>query len=222
MAKSSDAIYIPDGSFDWSGGVDSSVVTTLASELNPKGLGRNLLSWLNNATVRGGCITQRPGFQPLLKLIASGKWQGGYLYQPDSANPYLVCQISGVLYSALLEPPYTITDLTQGNPLLLNPFAAEMAFFCQGENFLVIQAGDYYFYQNDADRTLPLFWDGFTLRRSIGITTPVAPAMAPGVNEIPAANCMWYHGSRIWYAGARAISAGDIAGGSSGTSAQHF
>jgi hypothetical protein len=222
MAKTSDAIYIPDGSFSWAGGVDSSLVTTVQSALNPQGLPRNALAWLNNATVRGGGITQRTGFQPLLRLIASGKWQGGFLYEPDSANPYLVCQISGVLYSALLEAPFTITDLTKGDPLLLNPVAAEMAFFCQGENFLIIQAGDYYFYQNDADRTLPLFWDGFTLRRSIGITTPTAPAMAPGINEIPAANCMDYYGNRLWYAGARQYAAGDIAGGPSGTSTYHF
>jgi hypothetical protein len=176
---------------------------------------------LNNATVRGGGITQRTGFQPLLRLIASGKWQMGMIYEPDGANPYLLCQVSGVLYSALLEPPYTITDLTKGDPTLLNPVAAEFAFFVQGEDFAVIQAGDYFFYSKDADRTLPLIWNGFTLRRSLGITTPVAPAMAPGINEIPAATSMWYHGSRIWYALGRGVAAGDIAGGPSGTPFYH-
>ena len=41
-----DAKYLPDGSFDWSGGVDSSLVTTLQSTLNPGGLSRNQLAWL--------------------------------------------------------------------------------------------------------------------------------------------------------------------------------
>lgn len=221
MAKSSDGtIYLPDGAFGWSGGVDSSLVTTVQSALNPGGLPRNALSWLNNATVRGGGITQRTGFQPLLKLIASGRWQGGTepLYEPDGANPYLVCSIDGHIYSALLEPPYTITDLSVAFGLF-NPPNAEMAFFAQGESFLVIQAGDYY---TNPVPTLPLFWNGTILRRSIGITTTVAPAMAPGINELPAATCMWYHGSRMWYAQGRAVAAGDIAGGPSGTALYHF
>ena len=90
MAKSSDVIYLPDGSFDFSGGVDSSLVTTLKSALNPGGLARNQLAWMFNCTVRGGGILQRTGFQPLLKLLPGGRWQGDFMYEPDSANPYLV------------------------------------------------------------------------------------------------------------------------------------
>lgn len=222
-------LYLADGSMDFSGGVDSSLVTTVQSALNVRGLPRNMLAWLNNATVRGGGITQRTGFQPLVKLIEAGRWQGGYIYNPDGANPYLVCQISGVIYSALLEPPFTVTDLTLGNPLLLNPDDAEMAFFVQGENFLVIQAGDFFTpgpavpgVTDALGRTLPLFWNGVSLRRSIGITTPVAPAQAPGINEIPAGTCMDYYGNRLWYAGARSYSAGDVLGGPSGTAPYHF
>ncbi len=54
-----------------------------------------------------------------------------------------------------------------GAPVLLsttaalsNPPAIDYAYFCQGEQFLVIQAGD--------NTTLPLFWDGSILRRSDG------------------------------------------------------
>lgn len=221
-------IYIPDGSFDWQAGVDSSKVTTLKSGLNASGLPRNMLAWMNNATVRGGGITQRTGWQPVVKLAESGRWQGGFIYDPDGANPYLVCQISGILYSVLLEAPFTITNLTGGNPLLVNPANTEMAFFCQGENYLVIQAGDYYTpgpvvagVTDSAGRTLPLFWNGITLRRSIGITTPT-PTIAPGQNEIPAATVMDYFQNRLWYAQARQVSAGDIAGGPSGTAPFRF
>lgn len=227
--NSTDALALPDGSFDFSGGVNSDAVTTVESALNPNGLKRNQLSWLNNATVRGGGILQRTGWQPLLKLLESGHWQGGFMYEPDSANPYLVCQVSGILYRVLLESPYTITDLSGGNVLLRNPPDTEMVFFCQGENYLIIQAGDYFSPANlgaprsDADgRTLPLFWNGTTLRRSIGITNVAPPNVVPNVNEIPAATCMWYHANRIWYAQARNVSAGDMVGGPSGTAPNRF
>jgi hypothetical protein len=227
MAKnSSQTEAIPDGSFDFSGGVDSSKVTTLQSSLVPTGLPRNTLAWLINAGVRDGGITQRTGLQPLLKILDAGHWQGGILYEPDSANPYLVCVISGHVYQALLEAPYTITDLSAAFALV-NP-DTEMCWFCQGENYLVIQAGDFGYPGAPVEAatgnvgTLPLFWDGATLRRSIGIVTTVAPAMLPNINEIPAATCMWYHGNRIWYAQARHVSAGDIVGGPSGNLALHF
>ena len=215
-------VYLPDGSFSWDGGVDSSLVTTLKTALNTGGLGRNQLAWLNNATVRGGGVLQRTGWQPLLKLLPSGYWQGGFIYEPDSANPYLVCSISGVIYSALLEPPFTVTDLTGGNPLLQNPgdpHIAEMAWFVQGENYLVIQAGDFF---TSPTPTLPLFWDGVFLRRSIGITTATPAGYLPHINEIPAGTAMDYYQGRIWYSQARQVSAGDMVGGPSGTAINHF
>lgn len=218
MAKvETDGQTIVDGSFDWSGGVDSSKVFTLQSSLNPNGLGRNQLAWMNNAGVRTGGILQRTGWQPLTRILQAGRWQGGFVYEPDGANPYLVAQISGVLYKILLEPPYSISDMTGGVAALRNPVDAEMAFFCQAENILVIQAGDYY---TTTPPTLPLFWNGTTLRRSIGIINP-APAIAPGQNEIPAATCMDYYGGRLWFARGRAVAAGDMVGGPSGTVAQH-
>jgi hypothetical protein len=208
---------------DWSGGVDSSKVPAIQSALNPNGLKRTQLAWLTNGTTRGGGITQRFGWQPLASLFASGRWQGGFIYEPDSGNPYLVCSVSGVIYSVLLEAPYTITDLTGGDDTLRNPPDAEMAWFCQGENYLVIQAGDYFtggpviVGKTDTHGShLPLFWNGTTLRRSIGIVDPAPENIAPNVNELPAATCMDYFGGRIWYAQARSYSAGDIVGGPSG------
>ena len=196
-----------------------------------------MLAWMNNASVRGGGITQRTGWQPLFKIIQDGRWQGGFIYEPDGANPYLVCQISGILLSVLLEDPYTITDLSGGNVTLRNPPDAELCWFVQAENYLVVQAGDYYtgpivtpagglnaYGQPllEDSTTLPLFWDGTTLRRSRGITNIAPVAVTNGVNEIPAATCMDYYGGRIWYAQARQYSAGDMVGGPSGTLANHY
>src|SRR5215207_3499704 len=45
---------ITDGSLDFSGGVDSGRVTTIASQANPNGVQRNQLVWAGNATMRGG------------------------------------------------------------------------------------------------------------------------------------------------------------------------
>ena len=230
MANGKDLIYAADGSFDWSAGVDSSKVRTIKTELNPNGIPRNGLVWLNNATVRGGGITQRAGFQPVVKIMdAPFRHQGQFMYEPDSANPYLVISISGILYRVLLESPYTVTDLTGGDVLLQNPPDAEMAWFVQGENYLVIQAGDYFTpgavipgKTDSAGRTLPLFWDGSTLRRSLGITTAAPAGIQPGINELPPATAMDYFQNRIWYAQARNFSAGDIAGGPSGTPATNF
>ena len=237
------SLFLPDGSFDWSNGVDSSKVTTLKSDLNVQGLPRNQLAWMYNSTVRGGGILQRLGWQPLMKLLASGHWQGGYMYQPDGANPYLVCSISGHIYKVLVEPPYSVTELFNTIvapwtnfgpnvgltidgiviPLLDNPEFnpdTERAYFCQGENILVIQAGDYF--NNSAKPTLPLFWDGTTLRRSIGITSAAPSGYLPNINEIPAATAMDYYNGQFWYANARQISAGDQVGGPSGNLANRF
>lgn len=217
MAKpSSDTLVIADGSFDWSGGVDSSKVVTLQSDLNPNGLKRNQLAWLMNATVRKSGILQRTGWQPVTKGPTYGRYQGGFLYEPDGANPYLVCSVDGQIYSLTLEAPYVLRNLSAIFGLS-NPSDAEMAFFAQGENYLVIQAGDYY---TNPTPTLPLFWDGTTLRRSIGITNP-APAIAPNVNELPAATCMDYYGGRLWYAQGRTYGAGDMVGGPSGNAVNH-
>jgi hypothetical protein len=103
---------------------------------------------------------------------------------------------------------------------LVNPDWPEKAFFTQGENYLIIQAGDYGQVQTP---TLPLFWDGAILRRSIGIiTVNPPPAMLPNINEIPAATCMDYYGGRIWYAQNRQYSAGDMVGGPSGNVYYHY
>src|SRR5262249_16452120 len=84
------------------------------------------------------------------------------------------------------------------------------AYFEQAEEFLIIQSGD--------NATLPLFWDGNTLRRSKGITDRTkGPPYPNGVNEIPAATAMDYFMGRLWYAQFRQYSAGDIVGGPSGS-----
>ena len=216
-------VFIADGSWDFSAGVNSDLVTTVRSELVPRGIPRNQLPWLQNGTTRGGTIAPRSGQNELFKLINSGLWQGGYMYDPFlEGNPYLVCSISGRIYKALLDPPYTITDLSAVFGIV-NPATPDQAFFEEAEGILCIQAGDFF---TAAVPTLPLFYRSATtgapeiLRRSNGLTGNVT---YPNINEIPAATSMVYYQGRLWYAQGRVYTAGDIVGNqTSGTAPYNF
>lgn len=200
---------ISDGSVDFSGGVDSARVSTLQSAANPNGLKRNQLAWLTNGTVRGGGILQRTGWTKLGTILESPKlYQGGWMYVPDGAFPHLILSIAGEIYKVSIPVASTgdLFGVSNLSTLLgfSNPPNETLAHMVQGEQFLIIQAGDMV--------TLPLFYDGSTMRRSNGLGgSPV---------EIPAAGPMDYYMGRLWYAGVpdnRTYCAGDIVKGSSGT-----
>lgn len=211
-------IAFPDGSCSFSGGVDSVKVTTLQSEKVPDGIRRDQLCWADNCNLRDGGITQRMGY--LLRTTIhppSGLWQGWYPYDPLGANPYAIASISGRIFKIDLET-YSVTDLSAIFGLT-NPADTPFAFFVQGEEFLVIQAGDYGLggpvipgTTDAAGNTLPLFWDGVTLRRSAGLAG----------GELPAATAMDYYMWRIWYAQGRQYIAGDILRGAAGTLPYQF
>jgi hypothetical protein len=213
-------VYLTDGSYDWSGGVDSNKARTIESQLTPNGLKRNQLAWMTNATVRGGGIKQRTAWVPNgIAHDGSAFYQGGFMYEPaDGSEPYLVYGVGGRIYRYVFDTAQ-VTDLSAifGE---VHPAEADQFFFVQAEEFLVIQAGD--------GKTLPLFWDGQVLRRSVGILgpdhTPSAyPLDQKPYNEIPAATAMDYYQGRIWYAQGRTYGAGDIVGSSaSGTLPYRF
>jgi hypothetical protein len=213
MADSGSGVTTTDGQLDWSGGVDSLSIPTIQSQHLPNGLARNELAWLVNGSVRGGGILPRTGWQPIGTIHgANGLYQGGLMYDPGVTSfPYLLVNISGQTYKV---------DPNAFNPTVISSIATAMPptqpFFnyCQAEQFVVIQAGD--------GQTLPLFYDGNTLRRSIGITSTVVAPGTPGVNELPPATSMTYYMGRIWYAQGRTFSAGDIVFGQSGTAQYNF
>jgi hypothetical protein len=170
-----DGTVMVDGSISFDGGVDSLKPTTIASQQNKNGLQRNQLAWLINGTVRDGGISPRAGWQPVCQVLTSAVlanilagtagYQGGFMYQPQGADPYLIFSFAGDIYKV---DPQTkvVTNLSMAFNLH-NPPTADHGYFEQGEQFLVIQAGD--------GKTLPLFWDGTTLRRSNGIiANPIA------------------------------------------------
>lgn len=173
MGANDSAVRLSDGAYDFSYGVDSSRVTTVQSETTPQGLPRNSLAWGDNLTVRGGGIQQRNGWLQLLKVLAqgAGTYQGGWLYVPRGGQPYLMVSIAGQIYQCLLDGSNTVVNLSSKFGLI-NPKDAAQVWMTQGEEFLIIQAGDFF---TNPTPTLPLFWDGTTLRRSLGLTLPTTP-----------------------------------------------
>lgn len=164
---------ITTGQSDFSGGVNSNAVPTVASAENPNGLKSNQLAWLHSGTVRNSGISPRPGYNRLMAFaVGIGLLQEASFYEPDNGFPYVIAQIGGRTFKMDLET-LAITEVTiLGDP---NPADRDQAWMCQGEQFLVIQDGV----------SLPLIWDGVFLRRSAGnpqvLGVVSAPAVAPAV-----------------------------------------
>lgn len=205
-------VVVTDGSTSFAGGVDSIKSTTVASPSNPNGLGRDQLAWLANATVRDGGITPRTGWEPKgIIHDGTGLFQDAEIYSTPFTNPYLMVLIGGRIYKVDVDFGSPVQDISGS---LGNPPAIPYAFMQQAEQFMIIQAGDFGLVTNP---TPPLFWDGATLRRSVGIISPnntPAGGLLP-YNELPAAGPMDYYQGRVWYGQGRTVSAGDIVGDSS-------
>lgn len=214
----SDGERITDGQLDWIAGVNSDVVRTMRSGLVPNGLKRNQLAWSINATVRGGGISQRNGWQPRVQgaLWGTGLFQGAFCYQPDFNDAQIMLAIGGRLWRVRVDTGYTLTDLSTQYGLTM-PSDQPQSFFAQAEMFLVWQSGDLI--------TNPIFYDfGIesvrpeTMRRSVGFAGVNDPT-----NEIPPAGPSDYSNQRLWYSIGRSYIAGDIVSNqTSGTAPYDF
>lgn len=194
---------IPTGQIAFEGGVDGGRIPLMATESNPTGLKFNELSWLVNGTVRGGGISQRSGWFPLVEGFTgdSGLFQGAFVYQPDSAYAYIVFVAGGNVYRARVDTDNSIEDITNGCVLSAT---ASKVWFCQAEQFLIIQDGI-----NE-----PLVWEGGTLRKITDM-----PGAGPAAEMLPVGQAMDYYMGRIWLATGtfREFIAGDIVKGASGS-----
>lgn len=150
-----------DGQISFEGGIDSGRVPTKNSPGFDTGLKPNQLSWLTNGTCRGGGVNQRTGWKPLVRNATwPGIFQAAYMYEPPFADPYIVAMIGGRIYRIRVDTDNSVEDLSAAFGNLTMPPNEPIGFMAQGEEFLVIQSGDLI--------TLPLFWDGVTMRRSVG------------------------------------------------------
>jgi len=202
----SDGVRLIDGQFSFENGVYGDRVRTIATQQLPTGIPRNGLAWLVNGTVRGGGITQRTGWNP---VVQGAPWpvatfQGAFMLERDFGDPYIVLAIGGELWRARVDTDNSIDNLsTTFGPGLTMPPTEPQAFFAQGAGlFLAWQAGDL--------ATNPIFFwdDGSTLlgmRRSNGFVAVNDPT-----NEIPPAGPMNFSQQRLWYAIGTMYGAGDI------------
>ena len=160
MAANGNGTRIVDGQISFEGGIDSGRVPTMNSPGFDTGLKFNQLAWLTNGTVRGGGVNQRTGWKPLVQNSNwPGIFQAAYMYEPSFADPYLIVMIGGRIYQVRVDTDNSVVDLSKAFGLTM-PSNEPIGYMVQGEEFLVIQSGDLV--------TLPLFWDGSKLRRSLG------------------------------------------------------
>lgn len=179
--------------------MDSGRAPTIAGLITPNGLKPNQCAWANNASFRAGGIQPRGGWE-YLATIPTGLalFNCSYMYEPPGEFPKIIAAIGGRFYQINVDTDNSIIDITGANA---NPPLIDYGYMVQGEQFLVIQAGD--------GVTEPLVWDSVILRR--------ISAMGGAGPFLPAGFAMDYYMGRIWVANGRQYMAGDIVRGPSGT-----
>lgn len=168
----------------------------------------------------GTPIPQGPAYHVDCTQVAN--WVFDAFNSPSGGVLHLVARQPAVVPNLglnigdILNFPMGVAVVTNINRTTTYSFGSALTkpYFCQGNEFLVIQAGD--------NASLPLFWDGTTLRKSIGITNSEVAPGTPGVNELPPGTAMDFYMGRFWYAQGISFSAGDITGGTSGTAQYNF
>lgn len=168
---------ITTGQMNFSGGANSGVVPVVANEANPTGLKSTQLAWLQSATVRQAGISPRNSYQYRATMPLLGLFQGGFMYDPLDGDPYLIVMVSGRTFKIRVDTDFSIEEITiPGDP---NPAAAPLAHFIQGEQFLIIQSGDF--------EKLPMFWDGQQMSRSSGPTNSSVSGLSyvvPAIGQV--------------------------------------
>lgn len=141
------------------------------SGISPLLLEKNKLSFQQNATVRGAFITHRPPFRKVALTFESletqtffenGLWQGGCYYKPDSGSEFLVASIGGRLFTVIpTAAGANVVDVTTGQN---QSSTASQCWLWQSEKWVIWQDGV----------SLPVFFDGSSCRRSLGLTSVLA------------------------------------------------
>jgi len=206
MASKKESDRLVTGAVDFSGGVDSSRVRTIASAANPNGLQPNQLAWLINSTVREGCISPRPGWKYLTTMPFTDNYQCGYMYHPDFDLPYIIAQIGGRTFRIRVDTDNSVEEITIAGDQ--NSAGLPQSWMEQAQQFLVIQD----------DSNVPLVWNGVILQR--------VTSMLNASPKIPTGSAMCFYQGRLWIAQGRAWLGSDISPsippGGSGTAAYDY
>lgn len=194
------------------------VITTLEAGMDsgraPSMLQINNSAFNVNATARSGYLENRPGFKNTLlnyqgdtdlqTNFETQVFQGVSYFKPLTGNPCLVAAIGGRVFKVDVAGPAQQGVIVQdiSPPGNLNATNLTKAWFCQAEDFLIIQD----------NQSAPIIYDGGIARRS---------QVNAEVPEVPVGNVMAYSMGRLWVAlpGGFAFVGGNIVYGEGGTSA---
>lgn len=156
-----DEIY--DSLFSFEKGMNSGIAAAL--------LPKNQLAFLTNGTVRGTLVNPRPRYRKmLLDFVGDGVqsastqalFQGVGYYKPDSGLECLMSAVAGRLFQFQVDGPNAhVTEVT--TPSLQQSASATQAWVWAAERWTIFNDGI----------NLPLFYDGSTIRRSLGNTTSI-------------------------------------------------
>lgn len=183
-----------DGSDNFSAGTDTGK--------RPRLLSPNHLVRAVNITVRGGEVSNRPGFKKVDLSFDSTATQTAFetgLFQraaffsnSNHEKPMLVASISGKMIRFVLSPAGVTVDMPTITPTTApNNSKLTRAWFCVADNYLILQDG----------QSKPIVYDGSQpVRIHTSSQVPVGTIMAAG------------QGRLFVKVGDRAIRAGDITG----------
>lgn len=195
MIRLSNAVY--DGQLSFERGVD-----TLRS---PSRVPRNQSCLLINNQTRQDYIGPRPKWKQvplrflkfdtetgrysvdnaLQNTFETGFFQGFGAYNPDGGVSHLLFSVSGQIYKVDPLGNGVVQELAMDE---LNPTHRLQAWFTQAECFTVIQDG----------QSIPLIYDGATLRRSDTVGQGGSDADGKPLMEVPVGTCMAYSQGRLW------------------------
>jgi hypothetical protein len=153
----------------------------------PATLERNQCAFAVNTSFRGGFPASRPGFlkRPLTFKNSSGEtntnlwaafqdgqFQGAEFYDGITGESCLVASIGGKIFRILVGHEFQVADIT---PAQRNSSRLTKAWFCQAEEFMLIQDG----------QSKPIVYDGSgTWRLTRDDDLPVGCAMAYGQGRV--------------------------------------
>lgn len=188
---------------DFSGGVNSNVIPIRSSDGIPHGLADNALAWANNAVMRGGGVSPRFGWVPVVEGAGwSGLWQGGEFYTPDFGEPQLIIAVGGQIYRIRTDTDFSVQNLSSAFSLSRDP-SSDQYYFAQAEKWMVIQDGTLInrplFMSTNDDGSVASMVES---RGFVGVNSPL--------NQIPPARAMDFYQQRLWYSFGRFYAAGDI------------
>lgn len=180
---------VPDGFQAITKGVNSGEAPNL--------LPRDQLAWLINGSTRRGFPYSRPGWQKRTLSgdeIVTGNYQGAIC---STRTGEIIFSRAGRIYAIRLNN-MEVRELTTASDR--NPSNRLRAWFCEAEDFILIQDG----------QSACGIYDGATFRRS-----------DPSVSEVPTGTCMAYASGRLWVTlpDQRSYVGSDIVYGDSGTAA---